>query len=165
VLEVEADSFVDDFDDELLRVDSRVNVDLLGGILLVSPEDGVRQRFGESNGNIERDLPFAEGHDLAFATDQLDNALNVTNVARDVDVDDTDLLARRLVLDRQVHGLTRRRSGDAREEWSEAVEGALASIRNLKECVELRELEQRLQIVVEIGEAELSALFTDLFRE
>src|ERR1051325_1488771 len=45
---------------------------------------------------------------------------------------------------------------------SEALKSAGASVGDLEERVELRQLEQRFQVVVEIGEPELPALFPDL---
>ena len=55
-------------------------------------------------------------------------------------------------------------SGGPRRE-SEARERAVAGVGDLKERVELRELEQRLEIVVQIRETELTALFTNLLGE
>src|SRR5215208_531575 len=48
---------------------------------------------------------------------------------------------------------------------SEALERALPGVRDLEERVELRQLEQRLQVVVEVGQAELAALLANLLRQ
>jgi len=48
---------------------------------------------------------------------------------------------------------------------SEAGQRAVASIRDLEERIELGELEQRLEIVVQVGEAELATLLADLLGE
>src|SRR6476661_1390663 len=48
---------------------------------------------------------------------------------------------------------------------SEALERPLARIRDLEQRVQLRQLEQRLQVVVEVGEPELPTLFANLLRQ
>src|SRR4051812_20107169 len=55
-----------------------------------------------------------------------------------------------------------RRRKRQRGRASEAIERALTRVGDLKECVELGELEQRLQIVIEVRETQLSALLADL---
>src|SRR5687768_18581350 len=48
---------------------------------------------------------------------------------------------------------------------SEALESALARVGDLEEGVQLGELEQRLQVVVEVGQPQLPALLADLLGE
>jgi hypothetical protein len=48
---------------------------------------------------------------------------------------------------------------------AEAGQRAVARVGNLEEGVELRELEQRLEVVVQVREPELTALLADLFGE
>src|SRR5688500_12908614 len=59
----------------------------------------------------------------------------------------------------------RRRSPRWWEARSEALERALARVRDLEECVELRELEQGLEVVVEVREPQFAALLANLLRE
>src|SRR5688572_21087547 len=47
----------------------------------------------------------------------------------------------------------------------EALESALARVRDLEEGVELRQLEKRLEVIVEIRESQLTALLTNLLRQ
>src|SRR5688572_33338296 len=47
----------------------------------------------------------------------------------------------------------------------EALESALARVRDLEQRVQLRQLEERLEIVVEIGETQLPTLLANLLRE
>src|SRR5690348_2114264 len=56
---------------------------------------------------------------------------------------------------------TGRRAGAS----SKALQCSLARIRDLEERIELGELEERLQVVVQIGESQLTALLPDLLRE
>src|SRR6516225_11626145 len=48
---------------------------------------------------------------------------------------------------------------------SKTLQRAVARIGNLEQRVELRELEERLEIVVQVREAQLPALLTDLLRQ
>src|SRR3954471_1262800 len=48
---------------------------------------------------------------------------------------------------------------------SKALKPPIAGIGNLKERIELRQLEQRLEIVVQIGQTKLTALLANLLRE
>src|SRR5690348_11165187 len=52
-----------------------------------------------------------------------------------------------------------------RSDVSEAFQSPLAGVGNLEQRVELRELEQRLEVVVQVREAELAALFANLLGE
>src|SRR6185312_12708151 len=52
-----------------------------------------------------------------------------------------------------------------RSDVSEAFQRAFPRVGNLEQRIELRELEQRLQVVVQVGEPKLSALLANLFRE
>src|SRR5262249_10141665 len=48
---------------------------------------------------------------------------------------------------------------------SKTLQRAVARVGNLEQGIELRELEQRFEIVVQVRQAELPALLTDLLRQ
>ena len=86
--EIEPRAFVRDLDDQALGVDFGAHVDVLGRIVAVAAQDGVGQRLGERDGDVEHELPLPVGQLDALAAHQLDDVLDVPNVVRDVEFDD-----------------------------------------------------------------------------
>ena len=68
-------------------------MDVLRGIVAVAAQNRVGQRLGQRDGHVEHDLPLGEGHDLALVADQLDDVLDEADVARNVELDDPDVVA------------------------------------------------------------------------
>jgi hypothetical protein len=65
----------------------------LRGIVSIAAEDGVRDGLGDSDRHVEPNLAGGESHHLALAAHELHDALDEADVARDVDLDDADVIA------------------------------------------------------------------------
>ena len=76
----------------------------MSAILAVAAEDRVRERFGERDGDVQRQLARRVGKLRALPRDHLDDVLDVADVARDLE------------LDGQAHVLER--EGFRRLEWA-----------------------------------------------
>jgi hypothetical protein len=63
-------------------------VDVLGRIVAVAAQDGVGQRLGERDGDVEHQLSLAVGELEALAAHQFYDVFDVSNVVRDIEFDD-----------------------------------------------------------------------------
>src|SRR5688572_24225171 len=88
--DVEPVAFVDDLDDEAVDVDASVHPNTLERVERVAVQNRVRQRLCESNGYVEHEMPMREAHQFALASNDLYDAFDLTNVARNIQLDDAD---------------------------------------------------------------------------
>lgn len=93
-VDVEAGTFIANLHDESFGVDKCANVDVLGGIVSIAAENRVGNGFGECDGHVQRDLTPIESHELAFAANQFNDTLDEAYVAGNIDLDDSDFVAR-----------------------------------------------------------------------
>lgn len=94
LIEVKTGALIANFHDESSCIDFGADVNVFGRIVSVAAQDGIRQCFAERDGHVEHDLPLGEIHDLALATDQLDDVLDEPDIARNVELDDPDVVAK-----------------------------------------------------------------------
>jgi predicted nucleic acid-binding Zn ribbon protein len=185
-LEVEAAALVRNFDDEALTIDFRPHVHVLVCPNAIPVEDRIRKCFGECDGDVQRQLARRVRELRTLPRDHRDNVLDVPDVTWDVELDgQADVLDGKSLVAWNGHARVffdalHARRGEARSVSTagrsavaatrlaphlEALESALARVRDLKERVQLRQLEQRLEVVVEVGEAQFPALLANLLRE
>ena len=84
-LHVEAVTLVLDVDDQLARVDGEADEDTLGRVLVVAAQDGVGECLAEGDRDVEGELPGVVRELGARMAHELDDALDVRDVARDLD--------------------------------------------------------------------------------
>jgi hypothetical protein len=82
---VEAGALIGYIEDERPIRNGGTQTDVLGGILVIAADDGVRERFAERDGNVERALARWELKILAHIRDQLDDSFDLVDVARNLD--------------------------------------------------------------------------------
>ena len=82
--------FVSDFDHEDRAVYADVDVDPLSRILLIAPENGVRERFSQRDRNIQIQLMRAIFQRLALLLDEADDTLDFPNIVGDLEVEGPD---------------------------------------------------------------------------
>jgi hypothetical protein len=158
-VEVEGLALVLHVDDETHRVDGGAHAHALVWIFVVRAKDRVRDRLTERDRHVERELVGVVRQLGAGMSNELDDALDVRDVARDLDfeIDAKPGVGRegrghvgsgggaRWGTSRQRRRVRGPARGGGPREESEARECAVARIRDLEQRVELRELEQRLE--------------------
>ena len=89
-IEIEATAFVTDFDDQARAIHFHVDVDALLRIVLIAPQNGVRQRFSQRDGDIQVELMETILQRLALLLYEADDTFDFPNVVGNLEVEGPD---------------------------------------------------------------------------
>jgi len=150
---IEAVAVVGDGQAHRVGPELHTNPDDLARVFTVAVHDGVGECFGERGTQVEAHASGREGAGLEMVGDELDRVGDEGEIARDVE--------------REFSGTPARAIGAANDEQRshkplKRGERFLGGASDREEGVKLGQLEQRLKILVQAGEAQVPALLANL---
>jgi hypothetical protein len=177
-VEIKTGAFVFDFEHERFIIDRGAKAYAFGQVLVVPAQDCVRQRFSERDRDIQPAHTRGEGMFYTAANDNTNDGFDETDIAGDANVDGKVKIPEpalsRLEWTRINHeSLIEKRPpppgvtpDQAREpSFSATAEPSEPSSGDLEQRIELRQLKQRLEVVVEIRESEVPIQLANPLRE
>jgi hypothetical protein len=177
-VEIKTGAFVFDLEHERFVIDGGAKADAFRQVFVVPAQDCIRQRFGERHRDIQPAHLRGEGVFYTAANDNTNDGFDETDIAGDAHVDGKVKIPEpalgRLGWTRINHeSLKEKRPLPPGVTPDQAREPSFTATSNpgepssgdLEQRIELRQLEQRLEVVIEIREPQVPVQLTNPLRE